>query len=185
VLEQILGVKAPTPPPNVPPLKDKGEGAKVQSVREKMEEHRVNEPCRSCHRIMDPIGFSLENFDATGMWRTRDVFGLDKEEAMFFPIDPSGTLYDGTKVNGVADLRAFLTRHSGEFLRTFTEKLLTYALGRGTEYYDMPVVRSIGREAARNNNRFSSFVVAIVKSDPFQMRVAEQTTGGQTTVAQQ
>ena len=180
VLEQILGVKAPTPPPNVPPLKDKGEGAKVQSVREKMEEHRANEPCKSCHQIMDPIGFSLENFDAVGMWRTRDVFGVDKEEAMFFPIDPSGTLYDGTKVNGVADLRSFLVRHSNEFMRTFTEKMLTYALGRGTEYYDMPVVRAINRDAAAKNNRFSAVVLGVVKSAPFQMRQATATpaTGG-------
>src|ERR1019366_1343457 len=155
-------------------------GAKVQSVREKMEEHRANEPCKSCHQIMDPIGFSLENFDAVGMWRTRDVFGVDKEEAMFFPIDPSGTLYDGTKVNGVADLRSFLVRHSNEFMRTFTEKMLTYALGRGTEYYDMPVVRAINRDAAAKNNRFSAVVLGVVKSAPFQMRQATATpaTGG-------
>ena len=180
VLEQVLGVKAPTPPPNVPPLKDKGEGAKVQSVREKMEEHRANEPCKSCHQIMDPIGFSLENFDAVGMWRTRDVFGLDKEEAMFFPIDPSGTLYDGSKVNGVSDLRSFLVRHQGDFVRTFTEKMLTYALGRGTEFYDMPVVRAIDKDAAAKNNRFSAIVLGVVKSAPFQMRQAAATpaTGG-------
>ena len=95
---------------------------------------------------------------------------------MFFPIDASGTLYDGTPVKGVADLRAFLVRHSPEFVQTFTEKLLTYALGRGTEYYDMPVVRTLARDAGRNNNRFSSFVIGIVKSSPFQMRAVEQTS---------
>lgn len=165
ILEQILGVKAPTPPPNVPALKENAEGTKFLPVRERLEQHRTNEPCHSCHQIMDPLGFSLENFDAVGAWRIHDGN---------YPVDPSGQLYDGTKVNGPVSLRQALLSRSDMFVRNFTEKLLTYALGRGVEYYDMPVVRSIDREAARNNNRFSSLILGIVKSIPFQMRRAEE-----------
>jgi hypothetical protein len=165
ILEQIMGVKAPTPPPDVPALKENGEGVKAQTVREKMEQHRSNEPCHSCHQIMDPLGLALENFDAVGAWRIHDNG---------FAVDPTGQLYDGTKVNGPVSLRQALVSRSDMFVRNFTEKLLTYALGRGTEYYDMPVIRAIANDAARNNNRFSSIVLGIVKSVPFQMRRAEE-----------
>ena len=166
ILEQILGVTAPTPPPNVPALKENGgENVKPLSVRERMQQHRANEPCASCHKIMDPLGFALENFDAVGAWRIHDSG---------YNIDPSGQLYDGTKVDGPVSLRAALVNHSDMFIRNFTDKLLTYALGRGTEYYDMPIVRAIDRDASRSDNRFSSIVLGIVKSVPFQMRKAEE-----------
>jgi len=175
ILEQILGVTAPTPPPNVPALKENTEGQKVLSVRERMEMHRANEPCRSCHKIMDPLGFALDNFDATGAWRVHDGP---------FPVDPNGQLYDGTKVNGPVSLREALVKRSDMFVRNFTVKLLTYALGRGVEYYDMPVVRAIDRDAARNDDRFSSLVMGIVRSTPFQMRRAEERDASSSDVAQ-
>ena len=135
------------------------------TARARLEEHRSNAVCAACHTMMDPIGFALENFDALGAWRWNDSG---------FPVDASGQLVDGTKVDGPASLREALVGHSDAFLRTFTEKLLTYALGRGIEYYDMPVVRAIDCEAARNDNRFSSFILAIVRSTPFRMRRAEE-----------
>jgi hypothetical protein len=167
ILENILGTKPPEPPPNVPPMEQtKGEAAgRVLTLRERMQSHRTNEPCASCHKIMDPIGFSLENFDATGRWRSVDEGSK---------IDVSGELFDGTKVNGPADLRNALLHYSPQFVRAVTEKLLTYGLGRGVEYYDMPVVRSIVKDASQNNNRFSSIILGIVKSAPFQMKVKEQ-----------
>ncbi len=164
VMEQLLGVSAPVPPPNVPPLMENKEGAKPKSVRERMEAHRANEPCASCHKLMDPIGFALENFDAVGAWRTNDTD---------YRIEPTGQLYDGTQLAGPASLRNALVNHSDMFVRSFTTKLLTYALGRGVEYYDMPTVRAIDRDAARNENRFTSIVLGIVKSVPFQMARAE------------
>ena len=129
-------------------------------MRQQMEMHRANEPCKSCHAIMDPIGFSLENFDAVGAWRTKDAGS---------PIDASGLLVDGSKLNGVSGLREALLRYKPQFVRVATERLLAYALGRGVEYYDMPLVRSIVHEAARDDDRFSSVVLGIVKSEPFQM----------------
>ena len=165
ILENILGTPPPAPPPNVPALKENDEGGKVTTVRERMEEHRRNPACATCHRVMDPLGFSLDNFDAIGQWRSKEA-GL--------PIDASGQLADGTKVNGVVDLRRALLLHPERFVGTMTEKLMTYALGRGLEYYDMPVVRSIAREAAQNDYRFSSLVMGIVKSTPFQMRRARE-----------
>jgi hypothetical protein len=132
-----------------------------------MEAHRKNPVCAACHTIMDPIGFSLENFDLIGRYRASDG-GI--------PIDASGHLVDGTKLDGPASLRLALMSRSDVFVRTITEKLLTYGTGRALRYYDMPVVRSIARDAARNNNRFSSLIVGIVKSDPFQMRVRQQET---------
>lgn len=164
VLENLLGAPPPKPPPNVPPLKENAEGSKALPVRARLEQHRSNPVCAACHTMMDPIGFALENFDAIGAWRTRDG---DAD------IDASGQLVDGTKVNGPASLRQALVNHSDAFIRTFTEKLLTYALGRGLEYYDMPAVRAIDREAAQHNNRFSSIIWGIVNSTPFQMRRAE------------
>jgi hypothetical protein len=165
VLTNILGVIPPDPPPGVPPLKPGGNGQLVaQTMRQRMEEHRQNAACASCHKMMDPIGFTLENFDAVGRWRTRDAGS---------PLDVSGQLTDGTKIEGVVGLRQALERYSPQFMRTFTEKLLTYALGRGVEYQDMPVVRDIVREAARNDYHFSSLVLGIVTSAPFQMNVGQ------------
>jgi hypothetical protein len=163
VLMNILGVVPPDPPPNVPPLKPSGNGQAVdETMRQRMEEHRQNAACASCHKMMDPIGFTLENFDAVGRWRTRDAGKA---------LDVSGQLTDGAKIEGVAGLRRSLERYSPQFMRTFTEKLLTYALGRGVEYPDMPVVRHIVRQAARDDYRFSSVVLGIVTSAPFQMNV--------------
>ena len=165
ILENILGTPVPSPPPNVPPLKENSEGSQPKSMRELMEQHRQNPACASCHKIMDPLGFSLENFDAAGQWRTREKAG---------PIDASGQLADGTKVTGPVDLRRALMRHPEEFVRTFTEKLMTYGLGRGLEYYDMPIVRTIARDAAARNYRFSSIVMGIVQSAPFEMKQVGQ-----------
>jgi cytochrome c551/c552 len=161
ILENIMGTPPPAPPPNVPALKENDEGGKVTTVRERLEEHRRNPACATCHRVMDPLGFSLDNFDAIGQWRTKEA-GL--------PIDASGQLADGTKINGIADLRAALLKHPERFVGTMTEKLMTYALGRGLEYYDMPVVRGIARDAGQNDYRFSSIVMGIVKSTEFQMK---------------
>jgi hypothetical protein len=127
-----------------------------------MEEHRNNPACSGCHSIMDPIGFAMENFDAVGAWRLNEAR---------VPIDASGQLLDGTRVNGVVDLKKALMRHPDRFVSTFTEKMMTYALGRGLAYYDMPTVRSIVRDSARSNYKFSSIVSEIVKSTPFQMRM--------------
>ena len=164
VMIVLLGTPPPPPPPNVPPLKETAENEKIQSVREKMEQHRKNEPCRSCHQLMDPIGLALENFDGIGAWRTKDG-GL--------AVDASGRMFDGTKLDGPVSLRNAILSHSDAFLRTFTENLLAYALGRVLDYHDMPTIRSIQHAAANDNNRFSTFVLGIVKSMPFQMRRAE------------
>ena len=170
ILEQVLGVTAPIPPPNVPLLEENnlGKGGKplrLRSVRERMEQHRAVEPCASCHKIMDPMGLALENFDAVGAWRAYDGG---------FPVDPSGELVDGTKVTSPADLRRALLKYSDAYVRNFIVKLVTYALGREFTYVDMPVVREIERQAARNDNRFTSIVLGIVNSMPFQMRKLEQ-----------
>jgi len=166
ILDNILGTPPPEPPPNVPPLEDTtGEPGKILSVREKQTLHRKNEPCASCHKLFDPMGFALENFSADGSWRTKD----GGEGGV--PIDASVELYDGQPVNGPVGLRQALMRYSPQFVRMVTEKLMTYGLGRGVEYYDMPVIRSIVRDAAKNNYRFSSIVLGIVKSAPFQMRI--------------
>jgi len=162
VLENLLGTPAPLPPPNVPPLKENEGAQQPTSVRQRMEEHRNNPVCAACHKIMDPIGFSLENFDLIGTWRATEGGS---------PIDASGQLVDGTKLDGPASLRRALLSRSDVFVRTMTEKLLTYGTGRALKYYDMPVVRSIAQDAAKNDNRFSSLILGIVKSDPFQMRM--------------
>ncbi len=161
ILENILGTPIPPPPPDVPPLKERSEGERPRTMREQMAEHRVNPACASCHKIMDPIGFAMENFDAVGAWRTREEGG---------PIDASGELVDGSKVNGVVELRQALLSDPERFVATVTEKMMTYALGRGVDYRDMPSVRSIVRDAARNKYRFSDLVLGIVRSTPFQMR---------------
>ena len=172
-MENILGTPPPTPPPNVPALKETGENTRRISVRERMEQHRAVEPCRSCHQMMDPIGFSLENFDGIALWRT-----LDEGQ----PIDASSQVFDGTKIDGPASLRKWLLGYSDQFVEVVTEKLLTYGLGRGVEYRDMPLVRSIAQDAAKRNNRFSALVLSVVKSKAFQMNMKTQdapsTTGG-------
>ncbi|PYS56163.1 MAG: hypothetical protein DMG13_00870 [Acidobacteria bacterium] len=160
VLTNILGTPPPAPPPNVPPLDETA--GKMLSMRERMEQHRKNPACSGCHKLMDPIGLALENFDGIGRWRSAD--GGAK-------IDASDTLFDGTRVDGPVALRRAVLARSEQLVRTITEMLLTYGLGRGVEYYDMPVVRSILKESARNNYRFSSLVLGIVKSAPFQMKV--------------
>jgi Protein of unknown function (DUF1592)/Protein of unknown function (DUF1588)/Protein of unknown function (DUF1587)/Protein of unknown function (DUF1585)/Protein of unknown function (DUF1595) len=164
ILENILGTPPPPPPPNVPPLKENEEGAKPKSVRELMEEHRKNPACAGCHAVMDPLGFSLENFDGIGEWRTKDQSG---------PIDASGQLADGTKVEGPVTLRQALMKHPEQFVGTVTEKMMTYALGRGLDYYDMPVVRGIVHDTARNDYKLSSLIMDIVKSAPFQTRKSQ------------
>jgi len=161
VLENILGVPPPPPPPAVPPLKDNAGSTKALSVRERLALHRANMPCAGCHRLMDPVGFSLENYDAVGRWRTI-------EEAK--PIDSTGGLPDGSTFQGVEGLQKALMGRPELFVSTFTEKLLTYALGRGVEYYDAPAVRQIVADAQAKDFRFSSVVLGIVNSTPFQMR---------------
>jgi len=167
VLENILGTPPPEPPPNVPPLEDSKGDNKIMTLRDQMTLHRKNEPCASCHKLMDPIGFALENFDADAKWRTKQ--GGDGG----IPIDTSVVLWDGTKVNGPIELRQALLRYSPQFVRMITEKLMTFALGRGVEYQDMPVIRSIVRDVDRDNDRFVSILMGIVKSAPFQMRTKE------------
>ncbi len=164
VLENILGTPPPEPPPNVPPLEDSKGDNKVMTLREQMTLHRKNEPCASCHKLMDPIGFALENFDADGSWRTKQ----GGEGGV--PLDTSAVLWDGTHVNGPVELRQALLHYSPQFVRMITEKLMTFSLGRGVEYEDMPVIRSIVREADKNDDRFLSILMGVIKSGPFQMR---------------
>jgi len=159
VMENILGTHPPDPPPNVPALKP-NPSVGPQTMRQRMEEHRSNPACSGCHRMMDPIGFSLENFDGVGKWRMMEAGQK---------IDTSGQLVDGSPIDGVVSLREALARYSPQFMRVVTEKLVTYALGRGVGYDDMPVVRSIVRQAGKNNYRFSTIVLEIVRSAPFQM----------------
>jgi hypothetical protein len=169
ILENILGTPVPPPPPNVPPLKENQEGEKPRTMREQMAEHRVNAVCASCHKVMDPIGLAMENFDAVGAWRTTDAGSA---------IDAAGELADGTMVDGVVALRNALVSRPELFAQTFTEKLLTYALGRGLDYRDMPAVRAIVRDAARQNYRFSAFIAGATHSIPFRMRTATEPVDG-------
>ncbi len=165
LLENILAAPVPPPPPNIPALESSNKSGNPLPVREMLEMHRANAACAICHTRMDPLGLSLENFDAIGQWRATDAGR---------PIDASGVLLDGTKVNGPRELREALTAKKAQFAAAVTEKLLTYALGRGLAYYDAPAVRAIDRAAAADDYRWSSLVLAIVKSAPFQMRTAEQ-----------
>ncbi|MCU1384763.1 MAG: hypothetical protein JWL71_3460 [Acidobacteria bacterium] len=166
VMEVLLGTTPPPPPPNVPALDDTKAaiGGKNLTTRERMEEHRKNPACTSCHKVIDPLGLALENFDATGAWRIKD-----NEVA----IDSVGDLYDGTRMEGPAGLRQAILKHSDVFLLSFTENLMTYALGRRVEYTDMPAVRAIVRDAGKSNNRFSSFVLGVVDSAAFRMAKAD------------
>ena len=180
ILENILGTPPPPPPPNVPALEENKE-SKPLTMRQRMEQHRANPACAGCHARMDPLGFALDNFDAVGKWRTTDTIRTWNvyyiSSIANVPIDASGTLPDGTKFDGPVGLRKILMDRPDQFVTTVTEKLLTYALGRGVEYYDQPTVRSIMREASRGNNRWSALILGIVKSTPFQMRsAAERTT---------
>jgi len=169
ILENLLGSPPPLPPPNVPPLKENSTDTVATSVRERMEQHRANAPCSGCHKIMDPIGLALENFDGTGQWRTLDAGAK---------IDASGQLVDGTHLDGPSGLRKALLDRPQAFVGTLTEKLLMYGVGRETKYYDMPVVRSVMRDAAPDRYRFSELVLGIVKSAPFQMRMKEAASDG-------
>jgi len=164
ILTNLLGVPPSPPPPNVPPLQENSENGKPRSLRERMEQHRKDAVCAGCHKSMDPIGFALENFDAVGHWRTNDEGGK---------IDPSGSLFNGTPLDGAVGLRQALVNQQDIFVGVMTEKMLTYALGRGLEYYDMPNVRKIVQDARNNGYRFSSIVTGIVKSTPFQMKEAQ------------
>jgi len=168
ILTNLLGNPPNPPPPGVPALKENEAGAAKFSLRERMETHRANPACAGCHKVMDPLGFSLENFDAVGQWRIND----DGSQ-----IDPSGTLFNGAKVDGPVALRNMLTSNPGVFAKVLTEKLMTYALGRGVEYSDMPTIREVLRDAARDDYRFSSIVLGIVKSSPFEMK-EKQSPGG-------
>jgi hypothetical protein len=165
VLENLLGTPPPEPPANVPALKEKNASGKTLSMRQQMEQHRANAVCASCHRLMDPIGFALENFDGVGRWRTTDVGE---------PINSAGVLPDGSNVNGAADLKRQLLNRPEQIVHTVAEKLLTYALGRGTDYYDQPVIRKIVRDARTTDYRWSSIILGIVNSAPFQMRRSSQ-----------
>ena len=167
VLENILGTPPPEPPGNVPPLEDSKGDNKNMTLRDQMTMHRKVEPCAGCHKLMDPIGFALENFDADATWRTRQ----GGEGGV--PLDTAAVLWDGTKVNGPVELRQALLHYSPQFVRMITEKLMTFSLGRGVEYEDMPVIRSIVREADKDNDRFLSILMGIIKSAPFQMRTKE------------
>ena len=175
IMEVLLGSPPPPPPPNVPAFdetKPATATGKVLSVRERMEEHRKNPACTSCHRVIDPIGLALENFDTIGAWRIKDN-GVD--------VDTSGTLYDGTKISGPQGLRQALLARSESVIRNFTDNLMSYAIGRRIEYYDQPTIRAIVKKAAVGGNKFSSFVLGVVNSPAFQMSTAEAVT---TTTAQ-
>jgi hypothetical protein len=163
VLQNLLGAPPPEPPPNVPSLQENGERInQVLTLRQRLESHRANAVCASCHKLMDPIGFALESFDAVGRFRTHDE--------NYEPIDNSGVYADGTRIDGLPGLRHVLVDHSRQFVSTLTSMLLTYALGRGVESYDAPAIRAILHEAAPQDYRLSSLILGIVKSTPFQMR---------------
>jgi len=163
VLENLLSSAPPPPPPNIPSLKTEGAG-KPLTLRDAMTAHRANPSCATCHARMDPIGFAMENFDAVGKWREVDAGRA---------IDTSGVFPDGTAFNGVGGLKQVLVKQSDQFVGTVAERLLMYAIGRNLQYYDQPSVRAIVREAAVSHYTMPSLVLAVVKSKPFQMRVAE------------
>lgn len=160
ILESILGAPPPPPPPNVPVLADSA-GDSPKNLREELEKHRANVACAVCHSRLDPLGFALENFDAVGKFRASEGGS---------PIEASGAMPNGTVIDGPAGLKKVLLSRKDEFVESFSNLLLTYALGRGTEYYDQPAVREIRRQAEQNDYRFSSIVMAIVNSVPFEMR---------------
>jgi hypothetical protein len=161
LLENFLNYTPPPPPPNVPDLPPVGKDQQKLSVRARVEQHRSNPVCAGCHSVMDPLGFALENYDAIGRYRTRD----EGE-----PIDSSGSTPDGVKFDGLHGLRSVMEKRQVEFVATAAEKLLTYATGRGVEYYDQPAIRTIVQDAAPNDYRWSFIIMGIVKSVPFQMK---------------
>jgi hypothetical protein len=169
VLRNLIGVPAPDPPANVPALPvhmgDPAGNAKIPSMREQMEQHRSDPRCQGCHKLMDPIGFALEPFDAIGQWRSQDAGN---------PIDTHSQMYDGTPVDGPDGVRTFLLKHQDQYLRNVTQNLLTYALGRGVEYDDMPAVRRVLHAAAADNYRLKSLITAVVLSDNFRMNVVAE-----------
>jgi cytochrome c551/c552 len=171
ILETLLGSPPPPPPPNVPALPEAEATGKVLSMRDRLSEHRANPECASCHARMDPLGFAMENFDATGKWRTVESTGpADKTRN---PIDATGQLADGTKFDGAKGLRQALQEHSSEFAYRVTERLLTYALGRGSDWYDAPSIRAVVSQAKKEDYRFSALLLGIVESTPFQMRLSQ------------
>ncbi len=163
ILENMMGTPPAAPPPDVEGFKENKEGEKPKTVREIMEQHRSKATCNACHGVLDPLGFAMENFDAVGAWRSKDRWAA-------IPIDASGKLVDGTPVSSPSDIRKVLEKHPDQFVQTVTEKMMMYALGRSVEYYDMPAVRKIVRDSSRDGRRFSSIVMGIVKSSPFQMQ---------------
>jgi hypothetical protein len=164
ILENLIGTPPTPPPPGVEALKDgKAPGARPLTVRERLEQHRTQASCNSCHGIMDPLGFALENFDAVGKWRDVDRASLTKIEA-------GDRLASGQLVKNPGDLRSALAARPDQFVQTMTQKLMVFALGRTVEYHDMPTVRAIVRAAAKDDYRFESIVLGVVKSDAFQMR---------------
>jgi len=172
LLENVLGTPPTPPPPNVPSLPDaRQDGSAPSSVRERLEKHRRNPVCASCHNMIDPLGFTLEHYDAIGRWRTTNEGGTPFDTGT--PIDDSGTLVDGTKLQGLEGLRNVVLSREGQFVETVAEKLLMYALGRTLEPYDMPVVRQISRQSAARDLKWSSLILAITKSTPFLMRRSE------------
>jgi hypothetical protein len=164
LLANMLGAPPPPPPLDVPALREPGQEGQPKALRERMEAHRKNPACASCHQRMDPLGFSLENFDAVGKWRA---------EADGVPVDPTASLPDGTQFAGVEGLRTYLADHKEDFVRTLSGKLLAYAIGRGIEYYDQPAIRKIARDAAANDYRWSSVILGVVNSTPFSAPAAE------------
>ena len=165
VMEVILGTPPPTAPPNVPPLKENMNNETPLSVRERMEQHRANEPCASCHKMMDPIGLSLENYDAVGLWREKDAGAK---------VDSSGIMYDGSKLSGPVTLRDAVLSHQEAYINNFAENLLAYGVGRVLDSRDLPSVRGIEQAAAKSSYRFNAFVMGVIKSPQFQMRHAEE-----------
>ena len=163
VLTNLLGVPPQPPPPNVPPLQESSP-ERPQSIRERLEQHRKDPVCAGCHKVMDPIGFSLENYDAVGQWRTKDEGR---------PVNPVDTLFTGAQIDGINGLRRELVKNSDVFVGVMTEKMMTYAIGRGVEYYDMPAVRKVVQNSKASNYKFSSIVLGVVKSTPFQMKEAK------------
>ncbi|HEX2364436.1 MAG TPA: DUF1588 domain-containing protein, partial [Bradyrhizobium sp.] len=160
LLANLLGAPPPPPPPDIPALQDAGRDGQPRSLRERMELHRKNPACASCHQRMDPLGFALENFDALGKWRSTS------DDA---PIDPSASFPDGTRFEGIAGLRTLLVSHKEDFVRTLAGKLLAYATGRGLDHHDLPVIRKIVRDAAPADYSWSSLITGVVRSAPFSM----------------
>jgi hypothetical protein len=169
VMEVLMGTPPPPPPPDVPPFEDTGDAkdGRMLTTRERMELHRKSPTCNSCHRFMDPIGLALDNFDVTGKWRVRENGQ---------PLDTRGDYYDGTPVTTPAELTQALLKRPVPLVRTFTENLFAYALGRRAEYFDQPAIRAIARSAAANNYKMSSFILGVIKSDAFLMKAAEPIT---------